>query len=206
MAFIVRCVLIFWRVWPIRKNLYMKKPSCVTRMTSMNHVNMEKLKELMDAVKEDPANAKITPKITGEWLFEDGQPQFRSQIEVEGGTFTVDADMPTKLGGWGSVPGPLHYCLYGLASCYAFTFAAVAGMEGVNLKKLDIEAEANIDVSKVLGLSDKPIVEEVRWKVTIDSDADDPTLEKLKKLAEERCPAVFCLTNPIKLTIDVKRE
>ena len=171
----------------------------------MNHVNMESLTKLMEAIEEDPANSKITPKVVGKWIFEEGQPQFRSRMEVEGGTFTVDADMPTKLGGWGSVPGPLHYCLYGLASCYAFTFAAHAAMEGVALRKLEVEAEGHIDVSQVFGLSDDPIVEEVRWRVTVDSDADDETLEKLKELAEERCPAVYCLTNPIRLTIDVGR-
>ncbi len=171
----------------------------------MNHVNMESLTKLMEAIKGDSANAKITPKVTGKWIFEEGQPQFRSEMEVEGGTFTVDADMPTSLGGWGSAPGPLHYCLYGLASCYAFTFAALAAMEGVALRKLEVETEGHIDVSKVFGLSDDPIVEEVRWRVVVDSDADDQTIERLKKLAEERCPAVYCLTNPVKLTIDVRR-
>ena len=171
----------------------------------MNHVNMESLTKLVEAIKGDPANARITPKVTGKWIFEEGQPQFRSDIEVEGGTFTVDADMPTSLGGWGSAPSPLHYCLYGLASCYAFTFAALAAMEGVALRKLEVETEGHIDVSKVFGLSDDPIVEEVRWRVVVDSDADDQTIERLKKLAEERCPAVYCLTNPIKLTIDVGR-
>ncbi len=171
----------------------------------MNHVNMESLTKLMEAIKGDSANGKITPKVTGKWMFEEGQPQFRSEMEVEGGTFTVDADMPTSLGGWGSAPGPLHYCLYGLASCYAFTFAALAAMEGVALRKLEVETEGHIDVSKVFGLSDDPIVEEVRWRVVVDSDADDQTIERLKKLAEERCPAVYCLMNPIKLTIDVRR-
>ncbi len=171
----------------------------------MNHVNMESLTKLMEAIKGDSANGKITPKVTGKWIFEEGQPQFRSEMEVEGGTFTVDADMPTSLGGWGSAPGPLHYCLYGLASCYAFTFAALAAMEGVALRKLEVETEGHIDVSKVFGLSDDPIVEEVRWRVVVDSDADDQTIERLKKLAQERCPAVYCLMNPIKLTIDVRR-
>lgn len=171
----------------------------------MNHVNMESLTKLMEAIKGDSANGKITPKVTGKWMFEEGQPQFRSEVEIEGGTFTVDADMPTSLGGWGSAPGPLHYCLYGLASCYAFTFAALAAMEGVALRKLEVETEGHIDVSKVFGLSDDPIVEEVRWRVVVDSDADDQTIERLKKLAQERCPAVYCLMNPIKLTIDVRR-
>ncbi len=125
-------------------------------------------------------------------------------MDVEGKQFNVDADMPTKLGGWGSVPGPIHYCLYGLASCYAFTFAALASMEGVVLKRLELEVEGHIDVSKVLGLSDKPIVEEVQWRVRVSSDAPKDKIEKLKALAEERCPAVYCLTNPVKLTIDLE--
>ncbi len=79
-------------------------------------------------------------------------------------------------------------------------------MEGITLKKLEIQAEGHIDVSKVMGLADKPIVEEMKWSVVVDSDADSQTIERLKKLAEERCPAVYCLTNPIELTIDVKQE
>lgn len=174
-------------------------------MNALNHVNLEKLKELGDLIQKDPTNAKIEPTVTGEWIFEEGEPQFRSVIEVEGGKFTVDADMPTKLGGWGTKPGPLHYCLYGLSSCYAFTFASLAAMEDVKLKKLVISAVGNLDVSRVLGLSDNPIVEEVKFSVKVDSDADEDKIDKLKKLAEERCPAIYCLTNPVSVTIDVKQ-
>lgn len=170
---------------------------------SLNHVNMDKLKKLMEAIKQDPANAKITPKVSGEWVFEKGQPQFRSEIEVEGGKFKVEADMPTKLGGWGSRPGPLNYCLYGLVSCYAFTFAALAAMDGISLNELSIKAEGHIDFSKVFGLADNPIVEEMKFKVTVNSNADVEKLENLKKLADERCPAVYCLSTPIKVTTEL---
>ena len=166
----------------------------------MNHVNMDKLKELMGAIKNDPANAKITPKVTGNWIFEEGQPQFRSDIQVEGGKFTVEADMPTKLGGWGSRPGPLHWCLYGLTSCFAFTFAALAAMENVTLSTLSVEAEGHIDFSKVFGLAENPIVEEVNFKVAVSSNSSQEKIDKILKLAEERCPAVFCLTKSIKVT------
>jgi len=169
----------------------------------MNHVNMDKLKELMKAIKQDPANAKIFPKVSGKWIFEEGQPQFRSDIKVEGGKFTVEADMPTKLGGWGSRPGPLHWCLYGLASCFAFTFAALAAMEGITLSKLLVETEGHIDFSKVFGLTENPIVENVKFKVTADSDVDLEKIEYIRRLAEERCPAVYCLTKPIKITTEL---
>ncbi|MFQ5979382.1 MAG: OsmC family protein [Candidatus Heimdallarchaeota archaeon] len=112
------------------------------------------------------------------------------------------------LGGWGIPPGPHLYCLYGLASCYAFTFAALAAMGNIELKRLEIAAETNIDhiCIELMRTVANPIVEEAKWTVTVDSDADDEKIEKLKKLAEERCQAVNCLTNPIKLTIDVNHK
>ncbi len=164
---------------------------------------MDKLKKLIEAIKQDPTNAKITPKVSGEWIFKMDQPQFRSEIEVEGGKFKVEADMPSKLGGWGSRPGPLNYCLYGLASCYAFTFAALAAMENITLTELSIKAEGHIDFSKVFGLADNPIVEKMNFKVTVNSSAAVEKLERLKKLADERCPAVYCLSNPIKVTTEL---
>ncbi len=78
-------------------------------------------------------------------------------------------------------------------------------MENVRLKKLEISVVGNLDVSRVLGLSDNPIVEEVKFSVKVDSDADEDKIDKLKKLAEERCPAIYCLTNPVSVTIDVKQ-
>ncbi len=176
----------------------MVKKRCLD--VSFNHVNMDKLKELMAATKKNPANAKITPKVTGDWIFEEGQPQFQADIKVEGGSFKVEADMPSKLGGWGSRPGPLHWCLYGLASCYAFTFAALAAMEGIALSKLSVEAEGHIDFSKVFGLSENPIVEGVNFKVTVSSNASQEQIEHIRRLAEERCPALYCLTQPINVT------
>jgi uncharacterized OsmC-like protein len=167
---------------------------------------MRKLNELMEAIKKDPNNGKITPIVVGDWVFEEGQPQFRSEIEVEGGKFTIEADMPSKLGGWGSQPGPLHWCLYGLASCYAFTFAALSAMEGVSLNKLSVTAKGHIDFSKVFGLSENPIVEQMNFTVKVDSDTGLEKLEQLKKQADEKCPAVFCLTQHIKISTQLIKE
>jgi uncharacterized OsmC-like protein len=73
-------------------------------------------------------------------------------------------------------------------------------MEKVTIRKMKIVAENSIDFSRVLGLSNNPVVEEVRFTLTVDSDAPREKVEQIEKLAYERCPAVYCLTNPIKLT------
>lgn len=95
---------------------------------------------------------------------------------------------------------------YGVAACTAATFATIAATEGVKLKKMRVAVEGHMDFSKTLGISDNPIVEEVKLRITVDSDAGDKKIQELGRLAEERCPAVFCLTNPIKMTVEVAKE
>jgi uncharacterized OsmC-like protein len=79
------------------------------------------------------------------------------------------------------------------------TFAAVAAMEGVTLKKLIVAAENKVDLSRSVGLSNNPIVEQVEITVTVQADAPKEKLAEIERLAHERCPGVYCLTNPIPL-------
>lgn len=80
-------------------------------------------------------------------------------------------DNPTLMGGSGQRPGPMHYCFYGLASCYTGTFATMAAMLGIELKALTVRVEADVNFSRVFGLSDDPTMEEVRVKLHVVSDA-----------------------------------
>lgn len=169
----------------------------------MNNVNIDKLKSVVADLQKDLAKAKKTNKIEGEWNLGTGS-QFRAEVSFEGGRMTLEADQPGFLGGGGSQPGPMIYCLYGSASCYAATFATMAAMEGIKLKKLRIVAESAIDFSKVFGLTNNPIAEKVKFTLFVDSDAPADKIKKLEELSRERCPAVYCLTNPIPLETELK--
>ncbi len=102
------------------------------------------------------------------------------------------------MGGSGSLPGPMHYCFYGLASCYTGTFATMAAMLGIKLKKLTTKVEADVNFSKVFGVSDEPIMEEVRVKLIVVSDEPEEKIKQAEELALQRCPVVFTLKNPVK--------
>ncbi|MEK7841848.1 MAG: OsmC family peroxiredoxin, partial [Deltaproteobacteria bacterium] len=52
---------------------------------------------------------------------------------------------------------------------------------------------------KVFGLSDNPIAEKVKFVLHVESSASKDKLKELEEMAKNRCPAVYCLTNPIKL-------
>lgn len=176
-------------------------------MGILNRVNMDRLNETIQSIKKDPSKAKKVTKIGGEWILNDiNVPQFRAEMLTETQRFTVEADQPNSLGGGGTRPSPMHYCLYGVATCTAATFATVAATEGIKLTKMKVSVEGYMDFSKTLGISNNPIVEEVKLRILVSSDADDTKIHELKKLAEERCPAVFCLTSRVKMTVEVQRK
>ncbi|MFQ6124866.1 MAG: OsmC family protein [Candidatus Heimdallarchaeota archaeon] len=176
-------------------------------MNVVNRVNLDRLEDTGQKMMGDPNEAKKITRIEGEWLLDATEdPQFRAEIQTEKGTFSLEADQPTSLGGEGTRPGPMHYCLYGVASCTAATFATSAATEGVLLRKMSVTVESHMDFSKTMGISENPIVEEVKLQIVIDTDAGDEKIQELRKLTEARCPAVFCLSTPVKMVVEVTRE
>jgi len=168
-------------------------------MSKLNNVNIENVKSFETRLKNNPSDARRTQGIEGEWILEDGNTQFVSKIQFENGETEFKVDNPTFMGGNGSLPGPLHYCFYGLAACYTGTFATMAAMLGIKLKKLTTKVEADLNFSKVFGLNEEPIMEEVRVKLTVVSDDPIEKLKQAEELTLQRCPVVFTLKNPVKL-------
>jgi uncharacterized OsmC-like protein len=176
-------------------------------MDMINHVNLESLQKTKENFKKDLSLAKKVNRIEGEWILDSKTgPQFRSEIPIEKGTAVIEADQPTSLGGGGTRAGPMHYCLYGVASCFAATFATIAASEGVVLNSLKVTAMANMDLSRSFGLSENPVVSAVDFKVDVDSEASKEKIKGVERLAKERCPAIFCLTQPIELSITVLKR
>ncbi len=164
-----------------------------------NNVNVVAMQETVEEMKKDPTQAKKVKQVGGQWIFQEGEPQFRAEVEFPKGKAVLQADFPPFLGGGGLKPDPIQYCLYGLAACFAGIFAAVAAMEGVDLKKLSVVAESKLDFSRVFGLTDNPPVEGIELTVTVSSDAAPEKIQEIDRLARERCPGVYCITNPIPL-------
>jgi len=175
-------------------------------MVVINRVDLDKLGETVEMIRKDISKARRTTRLEGEWFLDsvDG-PQFRAEVSVERGKFVLEADQPGFLGGGGTRPGPMHYCLYGVAACTGATFATIAATEGIILRRMMVTVESYMDFSKTLGLTDRPIVEEVKLRITVDTDAEEKRIQELRKFAEERCPAVFCLTTSVKMTVEVTR-
>ncbi len=173
-------------------------------MSRINNVDLNKVMEFGEQIKSDPNKAKRTQVIEGEWLVNEGGAQFKSTIKFEGGHTVFEVDSPTFMGGGGKFPGPMHYCFYGLASCYTATFATMAAMLGIELKKLTTRVEADVNFSRVFGLGDQSVMEEVRVILNVVSDAPETKIKEAEELAIQRCPVVFTLKNPVKLVPGIR--
>ena len=164
-----------------------------------NNVDIESMNSFAKLMESDPSKTRKTQVIEGEWLLQDNGPQFKSTVKYEGGQTIFEADNPTFMGGGGKLPGPMHYCFFGLAACYTGVFASIATDLGIVLKSLKTRVEADINFSKVFGLGEDPIMEEVRVTLITVSDAPEDDIREAERLALERCPVVFTMRNIIKL-------
>lgn len=171
----------------------------------MHNVDVDALQQTIANVRQDPAAARQPVRFDGEWQTQGG-PQFVAAIPVPNGDpVTFRADFPPPMGGSGSAPNPLAYCFWGGMACYAMTYAQEAAKQGVELRALRARAEAEVDQSRALGVGDDPPVRRIDWHLEVDADAPPETLDALKRLADEQCPGVYCVRNPVELATHLTR-
>ena len=166
---------------------------------NLNNVNLNNFKKTIEEAKVDPGTSKKTIHIEGDWKTEEGL-QFKAEIKTPKGNFTIEADEPDFLGGNALAPSPVHYCIFGGIACYTASFAKWAAIEGIKLENLRIKADAKMDLSKAYGISGNSIMESLVWGITTETTATREELNKVKQLADERCPALYCLKRIIDVT------
>jgi uncharacterized OsmC-like protein len=173
----------------------------------VDNVKLDAIGAFVDGAAADPSKLRKTQVIEGEWLVEEGPAQFQSTVKFEGGEATFQAANPTFMGGSGQLPGPMHYCFFGLAACYTGVFATTCAAMGIELKKLTVRVEADINFTQALGLANAPIMEEVRVKLHIVTDAPEEKVAEAEAQAQERCPVVYTMRHPVPLvtSFDIER-
>jgi len=170
----------------------------------MQNLNLDAVEQSAAKALQEPGSLRQHVELTGDWQNGHGEPQFRATIPFPQGSVEFTADFPPPLGGNGAAPSPLAYCFWGGLACYAMTFATEAARAGVDVRALHGTVEADVDISRSLGASDNPPVEEIRWTLQVSSDASAETIDQLKRLADDRCPGAYCIRNPISLVTDVR--
>jgi uncharacterized OsmC-like protein len=114
-------------------------------------------------------------------------------------------DEPPGLLGDDTAPNPSEASLAALGSCLAVGIHANAIARGVTIRKLELELEADINITAVWGTGDtspKPVgFDAVRVKVTLESDAAPVDRDALIAHATKWSPVANTFTKPVALTV-----
>lgn len=174
--------------------------------TVFGNVQVGRLRETMARAARDPATAVMEIHLAGSWNPDQGQAQYTGTLPTPGGPVEVKADFPPQFGGWGVAPSAIQYCLYASTACFLSTYGLAAALEGVAFRSLQVRCDARVNLARFLGAGEAPVIESMKWTVVADSDASDAQLQHLLELAEARCPATWCLRNPIPVKAEVTRS
>lgn len=166
----------------------------------MHNVRVEQIDETKQKARQDPEAAKLAVALDGSWRSDESQTQFAGTVAFPKGEVVFDADFPPFLGGEGRAPTPLAYCFYGAMCCYGATFATQAAMAGVEIADLKINLQLEVDFRTALGLGEFPPISSFRFTVDVDTDASDADVQRVKELADQRCPAIWAMDNPVPYT------
>ena len=114
-------------------------------------------------------------------------------------------DEPPGLLGDDTAPNPSEASLAALGSCLAVGIHANAIARGIVIQKLELELEADINITAVWGTGDtspKPVgFDAVRVKVTLESDASDADRDALIAHAKIWSPVANTFTKPVALDV-----
>ena len=177
---------------------------------TMNGVDLEQLQETIDHIEEEPALAQFRFRATNEW--EDGahsrtriQSFYGAGQEDESRTepFVIEGDEPPVLLGSDTAPNAVEAVLHALASCLAVGFAYNAAAKGIEVNRLEMDVEGEVDLHGFLGLSDsvRPGYQNIQVTYRVDCDAGREKVEELCDYVQRTSPVMDILRNPVDVTV-----
>ena len=175
----------------------------------LNRIDLEGFRKVQEDYKKNPSKCKKRLQVNGRWRLDvEYGPQFETRLKTErAGEITVQTDETIILGGGGTAVHPVHYCMAGFCGCFSAAFAKWAAMAGIELKKFEIQATADIDLTSGFGIEDGvPAVNNFNIELTVESDANQKMLEEVLELTKKRCFCMYCMTTAVIPEIDMIKE
>ncbi len=111
--------------------------------------------------------------------------------EIQEGNWKFLADMPESIGGNAQGPTPGVYGRAALGSCLAIGYMMMAAKMNIPVAMLEVEVQADYDDGALLGTTDANVVpgySEVRYTVTIESEASEEEVLKMLDDADRHSP------------------
>ena len=187
----------------------MTTTAIATKDTILNGVNVTKLGQTIEAVKQQPEIAQFNFRARNQW---DNGGHNVATVDTFYGTcqemehkapFVMHADEPAVLLGEDNGANPVEFILAGLSGCMTTTLAYHAAGRGLKIEDISSEFEGDIDLQGLLGTDPnvRSGYREIRVKFKVKGDVDETTIQELVR----RSPVYDTLASPVKIKIEVEK-
>ncbi|MGD9539270.1 MAG: OsmC family protein [Alphaproteobacteria bacterium] len=118
---------------------------------------------------------------------------------------SVLVDEPAELGGTDAGPNPVELILAALGTCQEITYRAYATALGIPLDGVSVKLEGDIDLRGFFAVDDsvRPGYGAIRGTVTLESSADEATLQALRQAVNAHCPVLDIVAKPVPVDLDI---
>jgi uncharacterized OsmC-like protein len=162
-------------------------------MATINGVDVEKTKETIDRLRNDPSLADRQPVINAKW-------------EGSGSLTTIKLDDKTLQIG-GDNLNAMQTLLASLAACDIDLIATHAALEGIKIDELSIEATGHFNSRAYYGVEGAPGpgYQDIEYAVSINAPGITPDqIKYLEKVCEKSSPVGDSLSKSIPLKLNIK--
>jgi uncharacterized OsmC-like protein len=183
-------------------------------VTVRNGVDVQALRETIDAIEAKTELARLTFRAATSW--DDGTHSTgRIGSFVHAGAeddsrsrpFTLEGDEPPVLLGRNLGPNAIELLLASLGFCYSVGYVANAAARGIELEEMEYELEGDIDLRNFLGISaeQRPGFTEIRARARVKArGASETELKELCSYVQETSPVRDVLANGVPLTTTIE--
>lgn len=180
--------------------------------TVVNGLDTATLTGLVGALREHPHAGRVTFQSTTRW--QDGMRAFttftgyridgRMHHETER-RFVLLGDEGVELSGTDTAPGAVEQLMYALGTCIVAAANANAALMGVELTRLEIELESDLDLHGLFALDPdvRPGILDLRATIRINGDADEDTLRRIAMLGYRYSPVSESIRNGVSVEPNV---
>jgi len=176
----------------------------------INGVDVNKMYETIEAVKQTPSIADFKFRITNTW-----QGGGFNQTTVKAsygagqeftdrdGKFTMQADEPPILLSGDRAANPVEHLLHALASCVTTSMVYHAAARKIPLQGVESQLEGELDLRGFLGLDPKVRkgFKSITIKVRIIGDLTEEQKREVVSLGPEFSPVYDMVTNGVPVTV-----
>jgi uncharacterized OsmC-like protein len=179
-----------------------------TPQSSMNGVDVARLKSTVEAIDAVPLLARFTFRASNRWIRGGLNRSTIGSFHGAGAenhreAFVIDNAEPFLILGGDEAPSPVEYLLHALVGCLTTTLVYQASMDGVQIRSLESEVEAQLDLRGFLGLRDELPggFENVTVRLRVQADCPPAKLAELCGLAQRRSPVTNFMSRAVPTSV-----